>query len=263
MMMRRLLSPSLRWRGSRSIALAAATTGCLSFVAIKKFREAIAVTGNAADVQSPNKLFCLRLVFGRARSRLLGRLMAWRIPVSLRPLLMSIFLHLQPAAAADSRYPLVAYESFGELFCRTLRDRAREIMDLSPLAMVSPCDCTVSVLGEVDGDRIPQVKGATYSLKAFLGINPKTQENNKDIFSVQERVILSGSWEGGAMHIAAVAACNVGDIRLEKEPDLRTNQDRVVLRHLGGDVDIRTYRGSRRQDKSRQQAGGGGAPSGS
>ncbi|CDI84158.1 phosphatidylserine decarboxylase proenzyme, putative [Eimeria acervulina] len=65
-----------------------------------------------------------------------------------------------------------------------------------------------------------------------------------DIFSVQERVILSGTWIGGGLHVAAVAACNVGDIRLEKEPDLRTNQDRVVLRHLGGDVDIRTYRGS-------------------
>ncbi|CDJ44782.1 hypothetical protein ETH_00039810, partial [Eimeria tenella] len=63
-----------------------------------------------------------------------------------------------------------------------------------------------------------------------------------DIFSVQERVVLSGCWKGGDLHIAAVAACNVGDIRLDREPDLRTNQDRVVLRHLGGDVDIRTYR---------------------
>ncbi|CDJ59206.1 phosphatidylserine decarboxylase proenzyme, putative [Eimeria maxima] len=199
------------------------------------------------------RLFCLRLVFGRARSRLLGRLMAWRIPVSLRPLLMSIFLHLQPAAAADSRYPLEAYESFGDLFCRTLRDKAREIMDLSPFAMVSPCDCTVSILGTVEGDRVPQVKGATYSLKGFLVRRHMHGEclpvfrsflaKFNDIFSVQERIILSGSWIGGGLHIAAVAACNVGNIRLEKEPDLRTNQDRVVLRHLGGDVDIRTYLG--------------------
>ncbi|KAL8454462.1 hypothetical protein Emed_000183 [Eimeria media] len=63
-----------------------------------------------------------------------------------------------------------------------------------------------------------------------------------DIFNVQERVVLSGSWIGGCLHLAAVAACNVGDIRLEKEPDLRTNRDRVVLRHLGGDIDIRTFR---------------------
>ncbi|CDJ41049.1 phosphatidylserine decarboxylase proenzyme, putative [Eimeria tenella] len=116
-MIRRLWAPSLRWRSSRSLGLALATSGCLSWVAVAKFREALFVTGNAADVQSPNKLFCLRLVFGRARSRLLGRLMS-------------------PSAAADSRYPLEAYESFGQLFCRTLRDRAREVMDLSPLAMV-------------------------------------------------------------------------------------------------------------------------------
>ena len=43
---------------------------------------------------------------------------------------------LQPDAARDSRYPLEAYESFGQLFCRTLRDRAREIKDLAPYAMV-------------------------------------------------------------------------------------------------------------------------------
>ncbi|XP_026193079.1 phosphatidylserine decarboxylase proenzyme 1, mitochondrial [Cyclospora cayetanensis] len=214
--------------------------------------------------------------------------MSWRIPTSLRPLFTSVFLHLQPSAAADSRYPLEAYESFGQLFCRTLKDRAREVMDLAPLAMVSPCDCTVSVAGVVSGDRVPQVKGATYSLKAFLGVTPQARENHKlmycvlhlaphhyhhfhapcnfsqtvrrhmhgeclpvfrsflsrfnDIFSVQERVVLSGSWAGGSLHLGAVAACNVGNIRLEKEPDLTTNQDRVVLRHLGGDVEIKTFR---------------------
>ncbi|CDJ69001.1 phosphatidylserine decarboxylase proenzyme, putative [Eimeria necatrix] len=139
-------------------------------------------------------------------------------------------------------------------------------MDLSPLAMVSPCDCTVSVLGEVCGDRVPQLMYCVLHLAPHhyhhfhapcdftqtvrrhmhgecLPVFRSFLSKFNDIFSVQERVVLSGCWKGGALHIAAVAACNVGDIRLDREPDLRTNQDRVVLRHLGGDVDIRTYRG--------------------
>ncbi|KAL8272734.1 hypothetical protein Esti_003370 [Eimeria stiedai] len=136
-MLRRLLRPvSLRWRRSRSLGLVLATAGCFSWVAATKFREAVRVTGNASDVRAPIKLFCLRLVFGRARSRLVGRVMACRIPLYLRPLLASVFLHFQPSAAADSRYPLEAYDSLGQLFCRRLKDGAREIEDLAPFAMV-------------------------------------------------------------------------------------------------------------------------------
>lgn len=40
----------------------------------------------------------------------------------------------------------------------------------------------------------------------------------QDVFSVNERVVLSGSWAHGCMHMVAVAAYNVGNIRIAKEP---------------------------------------------
>ncbi|KAL8269287.1 hypothetical protein Esti_006777 [Eimeria stiedai] len=82
----------------------------------------------------------------------------------------------------------------------------------------APCDFSQTIRRHMHGECLPV-------FRSFLA-------KFNDIFNVQERVVLSGSWIGGCLHLAAVAACN----------DLRTNRDRVVLRHLGGDIDIRTFR---------------------
>lgn len=52
---------------------------------------------------------------------------------------------------------------------------------LLPFPQVSPCDCTVMFAGEVEGDRVPQVKGASYSLRAFLGDVPTLKNRGNKV----------------------------------------------------------------------------------
>lgn len=67
---------------------------------------------------------------------------------------------------------LTHYRSLGEFFYRELKPDARPIDD-SPL--VSPADGTVLHFGTIQGRRVEQVKGVTYSLDALLGLTSDPQ----------------------------------------------------------------------------------------
>jgi phosphatidylserine decarboxylase len=58
-----------------------------------------------------------------------------------------------------------AYPSFNAFFTRALRPDARPIADRM---LVSPADGKVSQIGAIDGDRVLQAKGHTFSLEALL-----------------------------------------------------------------------------------------------
>jgi len=62
-----------------------------------------------------------------------------------------------------------------------------------------------------------------------------------DVFCVNERVVLSGTWRYGAMHVAAVGAANVGNIYVNFDQSLKTNSARDLTVHCGGDVASRLY----------------------
>lgn len=163
-----------------------------------------------------------------------------------------------------------------------------------PLSLVSPADSEVIACGDIDSDRLPQVKGTSYSVKGFLGsdilknrngdqttnpsratwkyivlylcpgdyhrfhspcnfkielgkhfsgemlsVNKLSLQYLNDVFSVNERVVLSGKWAQGDMHYAAVAAHGVGNIKLSFEKNLKTNDPRTVPFYLGGDTRTR------------------------
>ena len=169
-----------------------------------------------------------------------------------------------------------------------------------PLCLVCPADSEIIACGDVvpGEDRLPQVKGTTYSLRGFLGTDPtrnisavpgsagaKTDSVLKyvvlylcpgdyhrfhsptqftvsaakhfsgevlsvnrlslrvlnDVFTVNERVVLQGTWAQGSMWYAAVAAHGVGNIKLSFEDKLRTNDARTVPVYCGGDVRNRTF----------------------
>jgi len=59
------------------------------------------------------------------------------------------------------------YASFNAFFTRALRPGARTV-DLSPTALVSPVDGTVSQIGRIDGSSLVQAKGLTYTLESLL-----------------------------------------------------------------------------------------------
>lgn len=63
---------------------------------------------------------------------------------------------------------LTAYETFNAFFTRALKDGARAIDD-SPLSIVSPADGTLSEFSAINGGRIIQAKGQTFTVNEFLG----------------------------------------------------------------------------------------------
>lgn len=150
-------------------AIVATSTATMQY----KFQECIEVVGNPAKIQNPNTLFWIRMLFGRMRSRWVGALAELHVPVAMRPTLYSAFAWKYGANIEEARYPLDSYSCFQEFFSRALQEDARPIAAL-PNGLVSPVDGKVLSLGFVDEPdaRIEQVKGATYSLPAFLGEDP-------------------------------------------------------------------------------------------
>ncbi|KAF9152404.1 phosphatidylserine decarboxylase 1 [Linnemannia schmuckeri] len=68
---------------------------------------------------------------------------------------------------------LTHYKNLGEFFYRELKDGARPI-DYSA-ALVSPSDGRVFHFGLVDGSRVEQIKGMSYSLDQFLGAHKASE----------------------------------------------------------------------------------------
>merc|ERR1719463_574167 len=92
-----------------------------------KFQECIEIVGNPAKVTSPHRLFWLRILFGRARSRWFGALSEVTIPVALRVPLFRAFAWKYGANLDEVRYPLDSFHTLNDFFCRTLTDEARPI----------------------------------------------------------------------------------------------------------------------------------------
>lgn len=257
-----------------------------------KFQECLEVVGNPAQITYVHTIFCLRLAYGRTRARWFGSLADITLPVKLREPFYKLYAWKYDANLDEVRYPLDSFQTFNEFFCRTLKDGTRPVHKVDD-GLVSPVDAQLLTCGTLNspGERISQVKGATYSVPAFLGLEPVDADSvdsscavhyavlymspgkyhhfhspaevefksgrhfcgeffplresflNRfdDVFCVNERVILSGTWRYGQMHLAAVAAVNVGNIYLDFDEKLKTNRMRDIAVHCGGDVSSKLY----------------------
>jgi len=101
-------------------------------------------------------------------SRIIYRVMRSET-VWLRNRILSIFLNgyrvnMEEAVQSDPH----AYPSFNAFFTRALKPDARPIASETD-AVISPVDGTVSQCGQIDGERLLQAKGHTYSLVELLG----------------------------------------------------------------------------------------------
>lgn len=61
---------------------------------------------------------------------------------------------------------LASYRSFNEFFTRPLKPDARPLAETE---LICPVDGAISVVGALDGDRLVQAKGHSYTTKALLG----------------------------------------------------------------------------------------------
>ena len=101
-------------------------------------------------------------------SRTWGRLNSMPLPVWFRPYGFRLYAWLFGCNLDEIREKdLTKYASLAEFFVRELSPGARPI---DPHALlVSPADGKVLHMGVVQGDRVEQVKGLTYSLRSLLG----------------------------------------------------------------------------------------------
>ncbi|MCG5530793.1 archaetidylserine decarboxylase [Halorhodospira halochloris] len=72
-------------------------------------------------------------------------------------------IDLEQAVRHDPR----DYESFNDLFTRALRPQARPLSTI-PNSVVSPCDGTISAIGQLSGDQLIQAKGVTYPIAELM-----------------------------------------------------------------------------------------------
>lgn len=118
----------------------------------------------------------------RNMSRLWGYLNSFTLPVWFRPHGFKLYAwifgcNLDEMAEQD----LTKYASLGDFFYRSLKDGVRPI---AQAALVSPADGKILHFGTVEGARVEQVKGITYSLDALLGAStPSNSEAEKVPFA--------------------------------------------------------------------------------
>ncbi|MEZ5560136.1 MAG: archaetidylserine decarboxylase [Pseudomonadales bacterium] len=109
-----------------------------------------------------------RLLPQHGLSRLAGRL-AKSESARLSRLLIRTFARHYRVDMGDAAEPsLDGYRSFNDFFTRALREGTRPL-DADPAALLCPADGTISQAGRIDGDRLLQAKGTSYSLRALTG----------------------------------------------------------------------------------------------
>lgn len=116
---------------------------------------------------------------------------------------------------------------------------SRDIQSSGPTFQRQPSEITgkglfycVLYLGPGDYHRIHSpVDWDILHRRHFYGrlypVNERAVRTIKDLYVVNERVVLEGRWSHGLMAIAAVGATNVGSIELKFEPELKTNQRKL------------------------------------
>ncbi|VWU51129.1 phosphatidylserine decarboxylase [Hepatocystis sp. ex Piliocolobus tephrosceles] len=150
------------------------------FIFQYKYHEALSVNNNQTSVLYSSKLFWARLLFGRTRSRITGRIMYTEIPTPLRLFLFNSIIKTMGINKEEIKYPLESYKSLGDFFSRYIREETREIKNVSEHSLVSPCDGTITYFGELNSDYIGNVKGLKFEINKFLGSTKFEKKHNDD-----------------------------------------------------------------------------------
>lgn len=107
-----------------------------------------------------------RLLPQHALSRLVGRLAAAKAPSWLVVRVIRAFASHYGVDLSEAKLSFPeAYESFNAFFTRELKPDARP---LCPSGIACPADGVISECGAIEGERILQAKGRSYSLNALL-----------------------------------------------------------------------------------------------
>jgi phosphatidylserine decarboxylase len=141
-----------------------------NYVADKKGNRGKVVdeNGNVVTMSGPWTVYVLGALPLNAISRAWGWANNLTLPMWFRPYGFRFYAYLFGCNLDEMKDPdLTHYSSLGEFFYRELKNGVRPL-DEAPL--ISPADGTVLHFGSIQGRRVEQVKGVTYSLDALLGL---------------------------------------------------------------------------------------------
>ncbi|GHJ85757.1 hypothetical protein NliqN6_2159 [Naganishia liquefaciens] len=198
----------------------------------------------------------------RSLSQLWGYLNGLVLPVWFRPFGFKLYARIFGCNLEEcEQQDLTQYKSLGEFFYRTLKPGLRPV-DTSA-EVVSPADGRVLHFGEINGERVEQVKGMTYSLNALLGVSGssvnqpdqlefanqqgKTVDDEKfaeinDISyslpsllgsSAKQIQVKEQSEQGDADAAVTPHTGPVEDVSVEQDPPTRQTHDAQVMVNLG------------------------------
>ena len=102
----------------------------------------------------------------QALTALAGRFAGWQGGVVTTAAIRRFVARYQVNMAEAAQPDVARYGSFNEFFTRPLRAGARPI---AAAAFVSPVDGAISQCGPIEGDRIFQAKGHSYTTRALVG----------------------------------------------------------------------------------------------
>jgi len=107
-------------------------------------------------------------LIGVLMSYLWGLVHSRPLPKTARIALYKFWAYLFKVNLYEMKDDLENYPTLRDFFTRPLKEGSRPI---AQDGMASPVDGKVVVFGEVQGDRVEQVKGVTYPLSSFLGFD--------------------------------------------------------------------------------------------
>ncbi|KAI3625425.1 hypothetical protein CBS9595_000786 [Malassezia furfur] len=136
-----------------------------------RIEPVVDASGEPVRTRGPWSLYVLGALPLNSISRSWGWMNSHTLPVWFRPYGFRLYSWVFGCNLDEMLDPdLTHYESLGQFFSRELKPGVRPLADS---LVVSPCDGTVLHLGEIEGDRVEQVKGITYSLDSLLGYNKR------------------------------------------------------------------------------------------
>ncbi|KAH8111454.1 phosphatidylserine decarboxylase [Phellopilus nigrolimitatus] len=124
----------------------------------------------------------------RNLSRLWGYLNSLELPVWFRPTGFRVYSRIFGVNLDEIEHELPHYKSLGDFFYRRLKEGIRPVDDS---VLVSPADGKILHFGTVEGSRVEQVKGLTYSLDALIGkLTPPTPTSQKIEFANRDHEVV-------------------------------------------------------------------------
>ncbi len=131
------------------------------------------VSASTASLADRAKSWPLFVLPHHLMSRLVLAATRLRRPRALKNLAIRSFVRLLDVDVAEAAETVPeAYGCFNDFFTRPLQPGVRPIAD-GGRTVVCPIDGRVSQVGEIDGGRILQAKGRSYSLRELVGGDPR------------------------------------------------------------------------------------------